>query len=51
MVTLIKEIVMAESTKELQRLRARRQGTGRNYKNRPRQTKTVDPDLPNRVVK
>ena len=27
---------------ELQRLRARRQGTGRNYKNRPRQTKTVD---------
>lgn len=27
---------------ELQRLRARRQGTGRNYKNCPRQTKTVD---------
>ena len=27
---------------ELQRLRARRQGTGRNYKNRPRQTKPVD---------
>ena len=27
---------------ELQRLRARRQGTGRNYKNRPRQTKPAD---------
>ena len=36
---------------ELQRLRARRQGTGRNYKNCPRQTKTVDHHMTRIITK